>query len=231
MAFATVRVDDSGARSAVAQYQADVSVLTAARMSATFPFVTPMARPALVRGEKRPLRTVLAAQSQSGPSLDSASHLADGGYFDNLGMVTALEWLREFARVERKETPKIAIVTCIAFPDPKADGTTDGDDAGPSTLTSLSASFAGPLTLLGKVRTSSQIDRAQFEQDLAEDFAAAGIDVSRFVLRPPPDAAEGPLNWHLTDSQRQAIENDFDDLASEPAGDYKRLLDWFSAPD
>jgi len=52
----------------------DLSVITAARLAATFPYVTPVARPSN------------GAQSV---------HLIDGGYWDNHAVVTVLEWLLE----------------------------------------------------------------------------------------------------------------------------------------
>jgi Dyp-type peroxidase family len=54
--------------------QKDVPVITAARLSATFPYITPAARP------------------ESGPQ---RVHLIDGGYWDNHAIVTVLEWLAE----------------------------------------------------------------------------------------------------------------------------------------
>ena len=51
----------------------DMSMVTAARLSATFPFVTPVSRPADGRTE--------------------GFHIADSGYWDNSGLFSALEWL------------------------------------------------------------------------------------------------------------------------------------------
>ena len=51
----------------------DVSLLTAARLSAAFPFISPAARP------------------DNGAR--AAFHVVDGGYWDNSGIVSAIEWL------------------------------------------------------------------------------------------------------------------------------------------
>lgn len=50
---------------------------TAARMSATFPYASPIARPLY----------------NAKPVEPNGYHLADGGYFDNYGIVSTLEWL------------------------------------------------------------------------------------------------------------------------------------------
>ena len=55
----------------------DMDVQTAARASATFPWVSPMARPAAEpRADTLPIM-----------------HLADGGYYDNSGVMSATQWL------------------------------------------------------------------------------------------------------------------------------------------
>jgi len=52
----------------------DVSVSTAARLSASFPYVSPAARP-------------------KGRTEDCNFHFVDGGYYDNYGLVSLLQWL------------------------------------------------------------------------------------------------------------------------------------------
>ena len=52
----------------------DVAVVTAARLSASFPYVTPASR-------------------SNGPG--PQPHVVDGGYYDNYGMATLTEWLDE----------------------------------------------------------------------------------------------------------------------------------------
>jgi len=54
----------------------DVGIVTAARLSASFPYVTP------------------AARVKSKPS-SQQPHIVDGGYYDNYGMATLVEWLDE----------------------------------------------------------------------------------------------------------------------------------------
>src|SRR5206468_4234525 len=60
----------------------DLRVTTAARLSATFPLVTPVARPRIDDDRSR------------------VFHAADGGYYDNYGVASAIEWLRD-AHVEK----------------------------------------------------------------------------------------------------------------------------------
>jgi hypothetical protein len=56
------------------QKMRDVAVVTAARLSATFPYVGP------------------ASRADVDPSGGKSSHVVDGGYYDNYGMSTLVEW-------------------------------------------------------------------------------------------------------------------------------------------
>jgi Patatin-like phospholipase len=107
------------------RYLADLPMVTAARLSATFPLVSPAARPALVgesgRGEIMP---ELQAR-QVFPFGGSLHHMVDGGYFENSGMVGALEWLGEAFEdlTELRDThpavrmpKKVLIIELSAFP-------------------------------------------------------------------------------------------------------------------
>lgn len=94
-----VTVVESGERAVLATYDSpvlstdvtegrDLAVLTAARLSASFPYVTPVAR--------------ADAGGRTG------YHVADGGYWDNYGTVEAIEWLRA-ARKEIGTRPVLII--------------------------------------------------------------------------------------------------------------------------
>ncbi|MFL6350920.1 MAG: patatin-like phospholipase family protein [Bryobacteraceae bacterium] len=89
----------------------DLAVVTAARLSATFPFITPAARP------------------------DDTSvapfHVVDGGYYENYGMATLAEWLWEGIETEGNPIRRVLVLQIRGFPpDPpdrpiaNADGST-----------------------------------------------------------------------------------------------------------
>jgi len=70
------------------QYCAEIAVSTAARLSATFPFVTPTGRPNMLNTSTSACRAV-----SSPPCGGSDQHLVDGGYYENSGLVGAIEWI------------------------------------------------------------------------------------------------------------------------------------------
>jgi hypothetical protein len=74
------------------RYCVDVAMSTAARLSATFPFVTPTGQPAMRnQGVDKSSRSAKPNLPCSG----GGQHLVDGGYYENSGLVGAIEWIDE----------------------------------------------------------------------------------------------------------------------------------------
>src|SRR2546430_11944836 len=70
------------------QYCAELAVSTAARLSATFPFVPPTGRPTMLNTSASACRDVSPPPCGGGDQ-----HLVDGGYYENSGLVRAIEWI------------------------------------------------------------------------------------------------------------------------------------------
>ena len=167
---------------------ADMQVVTAARLSATFPYVTPISRP-LVDG-----------------SCDAtAYHVADGGYYDNFGVVTALEFIENvldsLESIGRKEILLLQIRTAKR------------EEEEAESNRGWIYELVGPGITLIKVRTSSQIARNNFEINLLEDKAKRkGISIIpiTFELR-----NTGPLSWHLSNREMNEIRDGLFSKANE----------------
>jgi len=213
----------------------DVAVVTAARMSATFPYVTPAARP-----------------DDGGPE-KAQFHVVDGGYFDNYGMDTLLEWLdigltelqNEPAKRDRFAKLQVMIVEIHEAPDPHR-------LVPPKVRQKRSWFFQtyAPLVTLFSVRTAGQ--RAHNQVDLAlmkekwdgkiqhvlfefgthdpteqvspdalkkalKDAAPAQSNQPQQLSSQPPiqdptkleQAVDPPLSWHLTERQKDNIESEW----------------------
>lgn len=159
----------------------DLPIATAARLSATFPWISPIARP---------------ARDTVDDSI--AYHLADGGYFDNHGVATAVDFLR---------TVKRELAPAVEGP--------DQDDAGRARLkilliqiraaeaTALDSgegggfiyAIAGPGITMLQVRAATQVARNEVELELLRESWPAHIDFYTEVFDVGP---AGPLSWHLT---------------------------------
>ena len=95
-------------------YDTDIRVATAARLSATYPYVSPATRPFYAAGSP-----VFKDQPRDYAHL----HAVDGGYFDNSGLCALTEWLDE-ALEERASVPgrapgkeEILVIEIRGFPE------------------------------------------------------------------------------------------------------------------
>lgn len=178
--------------------EVDVGLWTAARLSATFPYVSPAARSRLEPREG----------TDPAVALHRAYHLIDGGYHDNFGITSTFDWLWPVleARLEESEDLHFRKVLIVQL-NPFAPG------APPAAARGLPSAVAGPLLALGSIRNGTQITRNEtdLERGLASwqaRFDSAGLEVclKTVVLRPPKGAPDGPLSWHLTESQIETLE-------------------------
>ena len=156
----------------------DIDVVTAARLSATFPFVTPVASPWEPSG-----------------SLNRATayHVADGGYFDNFGVMTAIDFVREILPVLRREGARVLFVEIRASSTTSATAPRLGQGFRMETL--------GPAETLMSVRSTSQLERNNLELQLLRDAAPDVVMPSAvFELR-----TKSPLSWHLSYDESEHI--------------------------
>jgi hypothetical protein len=161
----------------------DVSILTAARLSATFTYVTPVAR---ARDE--------TAQKW---------HLADGGYQDNYGVATLIDWLNAALLEEPGTGPtdtegrpcaerlRLAVVR-IASPEA---------DPEPSSR-SWAFQVGAPAQVLLAIRTAGPRSRNELELAL---LAHTGFERRLGVFCFDYANADNPLSWHLSTAQRRNI--------------------------
>ena len=103
------------------RYKADIAMTTAARLSATFPLISPTARPGPSRDAKAP------GYSLPGPDFwplfprgGNYLHAVDGGYYENSGIIGAVEWLDDaFTEMVRRNEPlpkQVLFLELNAFP-------------------------------------------------------------------------------------------------------------------
>ncbi len=164
----------------------EVRIATAARLSATFPFVSPQARP------------------QNGPwtAATTPLHCADGGYFDNSGLYTALEILGDY--LDGPGAPvhpdRIAIVEIRAAS--PADEIASARRA--SSRGGLINMVMGPLATLYNARVATQIARGAAEYQLVKGRWKAdhAVTVERFIFHLTERL---PLSWNLTPRERAFI--------------------------
>jgi hypothetical protein len=228
----------------------DLSVATAARMASTFPYVTPLARAAFSKDELEEIANKLGTAMElpalppdtgtrivrvGSPQNVENWNLADGGYFDNDGTVTALEWLKMI--LEETSHPKRIILVqilasgratryerCDATKANQASGATDVYSeidlklGIPLTTTSNATiqgswvnEFFGPVRTLLSTWGNSQVERGQSDIDnfisaTTQEYPEIRMLYCIFDLR------EGAaLSWQLAPSEIAAIHKAWDD--------------------
>lgn len=182
----------------------DIETVSAARLSATFPYVTPSAR----------------ARFEGDGAQAHGVHMADGAYFDNFGIFVALEWLERVVLPGNPlELDRIIILEINAFSEdiPVAEG-----------HSGWRAAWASPLDVLTIALLSTQVSRNRAEiESLRSRWLSQKMDIAYFVMRfrldaedagcpegVPCPAADGPelapdyeppLSWKLTARESQAL--------------------------
>lgn len=178
--------------------QYDVDVWTGARLSATFSYVSPAARAALINKETGHRDIPREGSLEKNGLL----HLIDGGYHDNYGVASALDWLTAMLEQQKNDAlpfARIVLVEIRAKPDiPPAKAQNEWSAAwlGP---------FWGLMNSWGFTQTSSNdtaVNRliAHFKRRLQE--SQDGVQFESFVFVPEET---GPLSWHLSDEQKQFV--------------------------
>jgi len=161
----------------------DLGVATGARLSATFPYVTPLARP----------------PDAVAPEL--RFHAGDGGYFDNDGLVTALEFIEATEPVLREHGRRRALLLEIrAFP-------RRNELVKARPRQGLKNVLLGPVLTLMATRSSTQVSRNQREVErFARGLRERGFELEsvRFEM-PSRPGDEPPFSWQLTDEERARI--------------------------
>ncbi len=162
----------------------DIGIVTAVRLSSTFPYVSPAAR-------------ADAQDKATAPQF----HIVDGGYYDNYGISTLVEWLDSALDAPDNAVQRVLV---IQIRDSSPDKPAKGRDSNGS----FYQSFA-PISTMLRVRSTGQlshneeetslVQRVRFKPDVSIENA-----IFQFCGEKPP------LSWHLTQTQKQSIEAEWD---------------------
>ncbi len=164
-----------------------LSVATAARLSASFPYVSPAARP-----------------DWSVDSSHPGFHMVDGGYYDNYGLVALSQWLDD-ALENGATNPKRISIVIIRGP---------ADEANPGTENwSWSRQITAPVTAFLGVRNQAQWSGGSATLNLLMQKWAGRVQIQPYVFEYPdlrqiePRCAQPPLSWKLTSAQIACVED------------------------
>ncbi len=185
----------------------DIRVNTAARLSASFPYVAPAARPNL--------------ESPFGPGY----HFVDGGYYDNFGINSLLAWLGE-ALDDADVLASLKPAKSSANPPQPSEADVlilqiqhfnVGASPGPGRY-GWGFQLAAPPVALYHMRDSAQASVARNQLEFfAKYYATKNVHVWNTHIDYDGDGkcADAPLSWKLDKDQQQCIR---DTWSAVPAG-------------
>lgn len=165
----------------------DTELFTAARASATFPYVTPA--------------TQVHSDFECGEEVGSCNyHLVDGGYHDNFGVQTALEFLRSaLENTDRQLNVKRILIVEIRLTN------YENEALVPGVLRDFPAEWVGPAFGAVNVAQRAQIERNNIAlASFIRTYERSGTDIEVLTLQPDKEVP-GPLSWHLPVSRRKVL--------------------------
>jgi hypothetical protein len=159
---------------------ADVRIITAARLSATFPIISPAARPLLAGGPEAPKGREIPDAGENG-----LQHVVDGGYYENTGLGALAQWLdsglSELVKDNSPDLPRsVLILQLEAFPaEPPvtAGAAVPQNPGGGGTLFQITSPLVALYNVRGAAHTASAERLIQALQQ-------------RWMLVPPPEATK-----------------------------------------
>jgi hypothetical protein len=182
--------------------ESNLRATTAARLSATFPYVSPISR-------------------GDGPATGKAAarqyHVADGGYGENEGLLTVLEWTNQLVKryTDPKNRPfdRILVIRIQPFSVKKRPAPAEPGKG-------WTYGLLGPLDTLENVRSTLHAERNDFDLNLVASHNEASttndpneIDIVWTAFQFHPSAGYiTPFSWHLTTSQKEEIHQVWRDL-------------------
>jgi hypothetical protein len=190
----------------------DLPVTTAARLSATFPYVTPISRAAP------------EPPAPEGGEPTFAGHFADGGYYDNSGMGLAMRWL-DHALSEAQPAYAQKVVAFVRVRSAPDLNRTPIKDRG------WQYQVVGPIQTLLAVRTSGQRERADAELAFLQRlWCTRGVEIRLFEFAFEQNSP--PLSWQLSPRQQRAIDDEWNApvQGDRNQANLKRLLETAAAP-
>jgi hypothetical protein len=173
----------------------DIDVVTAARLSASFTWVTPAAR----------------------ADADSLKpHLVDGGYYDNYGMATLVEWLDEALNGAHGKVRKVLVLQIHSSPVTGEVAPKGGKSPKSSTATrGWFFQLLAPFLALVNVRSAGQLAHNDIELDLLQTkWRSKNVEIQSVRFTFPNRNA--PLSWHLIQEQKDAIQQAWKEQMGEP---------------
>jgi len=186
----------------------DLQALTAARISAAFPYVSP------------------ASRTEMDEPIGAKRHVVDGGYYDNYGMSSMVEWLDK--AFNDKLLDKALVIQIQSFDDgPSGAEENQPGNQGRMPDSGYLSQLLAPVNTLLHIRTSAQTSHKEIEFDFLRGKWPQKIQNAPFQFRCGP----APLTWKLTETEKRRVRDCWemkyvnDNAPNSPVNTVKQFLD------
>jgi hypothetical protein len=175
-----------------AKLRLDIDLWTAARLSATFPWISP------------PARAMEMNSFQQISKKTFRHHMLDGGYYDNFGIAAALDWLEQVLR-ERLDGKLLQFKRVLVLQlrsSPQKPPTDRRASSG------IKAELLGPVVGVLGMRGGSQVERNRIElnrfiEHWKSKLVSRDVDLKSVILHGDKTI---PTTWHLSGDQKAILE-------------------------
>jgi len=185
-----------------------IRVVTAARLSAAFPYVSPAARAEKTSGTQPPT------------DRHYENHIVDGGYYDNYGTSSLVEWLDwKLAHNDNHKIKRVLVIQIIASPKDEQVPKSERDSVLERVSQWLSErqnrilyQVTAPAETVLHVRSAGQSTHSAVELGLLSKRWAKSspcVAITRIPFRFKGE--EPPLSWHLTKEDKHRIQTSWQD--------------------
>lgn len=187
----------------------DIAVATAARLSAAFPYVSP------------------AARADLGSWGGEQPHLVDGGYYDNYGITSLVEWLDHELSKPGSDIGRVLFVEIrgapsVDFEAEPASQKNQEKSAGYDFATQRGwfYQFFAPLSTLLNVRDTGQLSNNRVQLRLLidkwrGDSGGRAVPITNVVFE--CNLSETPTSWHLNREDKARLRTSWRDIANNPS--------------
>lgn len=181
----------------------DIKGINAVLHSATFPYVT---KTQVALTQLNSSRKTRESDEEKVNKCDY--HLADGGYVDNYGVRSALDFIESYQKYENKDNSlKVLLLQINTF----------DASVNPDADSSLASTYIGPIKTLNSLRKSQKSFNKKLIEELNENPKITIKPVEFLYENEPNKKTENrlPLSWQLLPAHKRMIEERWGNILFE----------------
>lgn len=144
-------------------------------------------------------------------------HVGDGGYYDNFGVVSAVQFLKQMLPYYKERYSGKSVLFIEIQASPRA------GELSPENKWGYAEQAVGPISTLLNVRTNAQLFRNEVELELLKKQWESSGGIWKDVVFAFKNA-NPPLSWHMTPQEKIDINKNWTEYQGATAEDVGKVL-------